>query len=156
MNVAGVTALEILDSRGNPTVSVTVVLDDGSMGTAAVPSGASTGAHEAAELRDGDARRYGGKGVLKAVGHVSGEIATALAGMDATDQRRIDRTLVELDGTPNKSRLGRERAAGCLAGRCARVRGICGTATIPLPWRSLCLSPARPDVQHPQWWQARA
>lgn len=129
MNVAGITALEILDSRGNPTVSVTVVLEDGSMGTAAVPSGASTGAHEAAELRDGDARRYGGKGVLKAVGHVSGEVASALAGMDATDQRRIDRTLVELDGTPNKSRLG---ANALLGVSLAVARAAAESAGLPL------------------------
>src|SRR5215470_9922902 len=97
---------EILDSRGNPTVEVDVVLDDGSQGRAAVPSGASTGAHEAIELRDGDKSRYQGKGVLKAVAAVNGEIFDALAGMDAEDQRGIDSTLIDLDGTKNKSRLG--------------------------------------------------
>ena len=94
---------EILDSRGNPTVEVDVVLEDGSLGRAAVPSGASTGAHEAVELRDGDKTRYGGKGVLKAVDAVNGEIFDALGGMDAEDQRQIDQTMIELDGTPNKA-----------------------------------------------------
>ncbi len=103
---------EILDSRGNPTVEVDVVLDDGSQGRAAVPSGASTGAHEAIELRDGDKARYQGKGVLKAVAAVNGEIFDALAGMDAEDQRGIDRTLIDLDGTKNKSRLGANAILG--------------------------------------------
>src|SRR5499426_2458464 len=94
---------EILDSRGNPTVEVDVVLEDGAMGRAAVPSGASTGAHEAIELRDGDKKRYLGKGVRKAVEAVNGEIFDALAGMDAEDQRRIDDALLKLDGTPNKA-----------------------------------------------------
>src|SRR5690606_6476881 len=97
---------EILDSRGNPTVEVDVTLEDGSVGRAAVPSGASTGAHEANELRDGDKGRYLGKGVLKAVDAVNGEIFDALSGMEAEDQRRIDAALISLDGTPNKSRLG--------------------------------------------------
>src|SRR5262245_55823938 len=97
---------EILDSRGNPTVEVDVVLEDGARGRAAVPSGASTGAHEAVELRDGDVTRYLGKGVTKAVEAVNGEIFDTLAGMDAEDQRHIDQTLIELDGTRNKGRLG--------------------------------------------------
>jgi enolase len=97
-------AREILDSRGNPTVEVDVLLEDGSLGRAAVPSGASTGAHEAVELRDGDKKRYLGKGVLKAVAAVNGEIFDACSAMDAEDQRRIDRTMIALDGTPNKSR----------------------------------------------------
>jgi enolase len=104
--IVDIFAREILDSRGNPTVEVDVLLEDGSMGRAAVPSGASTGAHEAAELRDGDTERYFGKGVLKAVDAVNGEIHQAIAGMDAEDQRRIDHALIELDGTENKSRLG--------------------------------------------------
>ena len=103
---------EILDSRGNPTVEVDVILEDGSMGRAAVPSGASTGAHEANELRDGDKKRYLGKGVLKAVDAVNGEIFDALAGFDAADQRRIDRVLIDLDGTPNKARLGANAILG--------------------------------------------
>ena len=103
---------EILDSRGNPTVEVDVVLEDGSQGRAGVPSGASTGAHEAIELRDGDKGRYLGKGVLKAVSAVNGEIFDALGGMDAEDQRRIDESLKALDGTPNKARLGANAILG--------------------------------------------
>ena len=97
---------EILDSRGNPTVEVDVLLEDGSFGRAAVPSGASTGAHEAVELRDGDKGRYLGKGVTKAVDAVNGEIADALLGMDAEDQAAVDAAMIALDGTANKSRLG--------------------------------------------------
>jgi len=103
---------EILDSRGNPTVEVDVVLEDGSRGRAAVPSGASTGAHEAVELRDGDKARYGGKGVRKAVDAVNGEIFDALGGMDAEAQTMIDETLITLDGTPNKGRLGANAILG--------------------------------------------
>jgi enolase len=103
---------EILDSRGNPTVEVDVVLEDGAHGRAAVPSGASTGAHEAIELRDGDKKRYLGKGVLKAVDAVNGEIFDALSGMDAEDQRRIDDALIKLDGTPSKGRLGANAILG--------------------------------------------
>jgi enolase len=103
---------EILDSRGNPTVEVDVVLEDGSMGRAAVPSGASTGAHEAVELRDGDKARYGGKGVRKAVDAVNGEIFDAIGGMDAEQQAKIDETMIALDGTPNKTRLGANAILG--------------------------------------------
>ena len=106
VTIAGVDALEVLDSRGNPTVEVDVVLEDGSVGRAAVPSGASTGAHEAHELRDGDPARYGGKGVLKAVAAVEGEIFETLSGLEAEDQAAIDAILIDLDGTENKSRLG--------------------------------------------------
>jgi enolase len=105
-------AREILDSRGNPTVEVDVTLEDGSMGRAAVPSGASTGAHEANEKRDGDAKRYKGKGVLEAVAAVNGELAEELVGFDATEQVGIDRTMIEMDGTPNKSRLGANAILG--------------------------------------------
>jgi enolase len=105
-------AREILDSRGNPTVEVEVVLETGSTGRAAVPSGASTGAHEAVELRDGDKKRYGGKGVRKAVANVQGEIFDALSGFDAEDQIHIDAALIELDGTQNKSRLGANAILG--------------------------------------------
>jgi enolase len=104
--IADIVAREILDSRGNPTVEVDVVLETGSMGRAAVPSGASTGAHEAAELRDGDTSRYGGKGVRIACDNAEGEILDAIGGMDATDQVRLDGIMIDLDGTPNKSRLG--------------------------------------------------
>ncbi|KAF0172018.1 MAG: enolase [Rhodobacteraceae bacterium] len=105
-------AREILDSRGNPTVEVDVLLESGAMGRAAVPSGASTGAHEANERRDGDANRYKGKGVLEAVAAVNGEIAEEIVGFDATEQVGIDRTMIELDGTPNKSRLGANAILG--------------------------------------------
>jgi len=105
-------AREILDSRGNPTVEVEVTLEDGRMARAGVPSGASTGVHEALELRDGDKGRFGGKGVLKAVEHVNTEIAAALTGKDATDQSGIDGTMIQLDGTTNKSRLGANALLG--------------------------------------------
>ncbi len=105
-------AREILDSRGNPTVEVDVVLESGAMGRAAVPSGASTGAHEAVERRDGDKARYMGKGVLEAVAAVNGELAEAIVGFDATEQVGIDRTMIELDGTANKGRLGANAILG--------------------------------------------
>lgn len=110
--ILDITAREILDSRGNPTIEVDVVLEDGAMGRAAVPSGASTGAHEAVELRDGDKSRYGGKGVQKAVYAVNGEIYDALVGLDATQQVEVDAILIDLDGTPNKSRLGANAILG--------------------------------------------
>ena len=103
---------EVLDSRGNPTVEVEVVLDDGSFGRAMVPSGASTGAFEAVELRDGDKGRYLGKGVTKAVDHVNKELADAVIGMDAFDQRAVDAALIEADGTPNKANLGANAILG--------------------------------------------
>ncbi len=118
---------EILDSRGNPTVEVDITLEDGSHGRAAVPSGASTGAHEAVELRDGDKSRYLGKGVLKAVAAVNGEIAEAVVGLDAEDQRRLDHELIALDGTPNKSRLGANAILGvslATAKAAAAARGL--------------------------------
>ena len=104
--IVDIIAREILDSRGNPTVEAEVVLDSGAVGRAAVPSGASTGAHEAVELRDGDKSRYNGKGVSKAVDNVEGEIFDALSGLDPSDQVKIDEIMIELDGTPNKARLG--------------------------------------------------
>ncbi len=110
--IIDITAREILDSRGNPTVEVDVTLEDGTLGRAAVPSGASTGAHEAVELRDGDKSRYGGKGVLGAVDAVNGEILEALAGVDATEQVAIDAAMIDLDGTPNKARLGANAILG--------------------------------------------
>jgi enolase len=110
--IAHVRARQILDSRGNPTVEVDVRLDDGSLGRAAVPSGASTGAHEAVELRDGDKNRWGGKGVEKAVANVNGEIAGLVAGRDAQDQAGLDRAVIELDGTENKGRLGANAILG--------------------------------------------
>ena len=122
-------ARQILDSRGNPTVEVDVILDDGSFGRAAVPSGASTGAHEAVELRDGDKDLWGGKGVGKAVDAVNGEIFDALSGMDAEDQRRIDEALIGLDGTANKSRLGANAILG-VSLACAKASAI--SAGLPL------------------------
>jgi len=122
-------AREILDSRGNPTVEAEVRLDDGTVGRAAVPSGASTGEHEAVELRDGDPKRYGGKGVLKAVNNVNGPIANALKGMDPRDQGEVDRVLIELDDTPNKSNLG---ANAMLAVSLAAARAAANSQRLPL------------------------
>ena len=112
LEIVDVLAREILDSRGNPTVEVEVTLDDGTVGRAAVPSGASTGIHEACELRDGDKSRYGGKGVTMAVENVNGEIAEAMVGLNVLDQVSIDKMLIELDGTPNKARLGANAILG--------------------------------------------
>jgi len=112
ISISGIKALEILDSRGNPTIAVSVHLESGFMGSASVPSGASTGENEAVELRDGDPARYGGKGVRKAVAHVEGEIAANLKGFDASRQADLDRRLIELDGTPNKARLGANAILG--------------------------------------------
>jgi enolase len=127
--IVDIIAREILDSRGNPTVEVDVVLEDGAQGRAAVPSGASTGAHEAVEKRDGDPKRYGGKGVLQAVDAVNGEIFDALCGSDAEDQRRIDRQLIDLDGTANKSRLG---ANAILGVSLAVAKAAAAAADLPL------------------------
>ncbi len=112
LKISSVHAREILDSRGNPTLEVDVTLEGGAAGRAAVPSGASTGEHEALELRDQDPKRYGGMGVLKAVGHVNGEIASAVKGLAADDQQAIDRKLIDLNGTPDKSRLGANAVLG--------------------------------------------
>src|SRR5713226_7389014 len=110
--IADIRAREILDSRGNPTVEVEVELDSGAMGRAAVPSGASTGAHEAVELRDGDKKRYGGKGVLKAVRNVNDTIREALVGRDANEQVLVDELMIKLDGTANKGKLGANAILG--------------------------------------------
>jgi enolase len=110
--IADIVAREILDSRGNPAIEVDVILDSGAMGRVAIPSGASTGAHEAVELRDGDKARYGGKGVQKAIANVEGEIFDMLSGLDATDQVKIDDMMIDLDGTPNKGRLGANAILG--------------------------------------------
>ncbi len=131
--ISHVHARQLLDSRGNPTLEVDVRLESGAFGRAAVPSGASTGEHEAVELRDGDPARYLGKGVSKAVANVNGEIARALAGVDAADQRALDRLLVELDGTPNKGRLGANAILGCSL---AAARAAAADAGQPL-FRSL-------------------
>ena len=110
--IRNIIAREILDSRGNPTIEVDVRLEGGALGRAAIPSGASTGEHEAWELRDGDKMRFGGKGVKKAVANVNDKIAPALKGWDACDQRKIDNKLIELDGTPNKKNLGANALLG--------------------------------------------
>ena len=139
---------EILDSRGNPTVEVDVLLEDGSFGRAAVPSGASTGAHEAVELRDGDKGRYLGKGVTKAVAAVNGEIAETLIGLDAEDQREIDMAMIDLDGTPNKGRLGANAILGvslAAAKAAADARGLplyryvggVSARTLPVPMMNI-------------------
>ena len=148
-------AREILDSRGNPTIEVDVILADGSVGRAAVPSGASTGVNEAVELRDGDKARFGGKGVLKAVENVPETIAPALLGEDAADQAAIDAALIELDGTPNKGNLGANAILG-VSLACAHA----ASAAHDLPlYRYLggvgARDPARPVLQHPQRRQAR-
>jgi enolase len=127
--IVDIVAREILDSRGNPTVEVDVTLEDGSLGRAAVPSGASTGAHEAVELRDGDKSRYLGKGVLKAVESVNREIYDAIGGMDAEDQVKIDQTMIDLDGTPNKARLG---ANAILGVSLAVAKAAAQAANLPL------------------------
>ena len=149
-------AREILDSRGNPTVEVEALLSGGAVGRAGVPSGASTGEREAIELRDGDPKRYGGKGVLKAVGHVNGEIAEELKGADARDQALVDRILVELDGTPNKSRLGANAILGvslAIARAAAEASGLplyrylggAGGLTLPVPMMNLVNGGAHAD-----------
>ena len=139
---------EILDSRGNPTVEVDVLLEDGSFGRAAVPSGASTGAHEAVELRDGEKSRYLGKGVIKAVAAVNGDIADALIGLDAEDQRELDMAMIDLDGTANKSRLGANAILGvslAAAKAAADARGLplyryvggVSARTLPVPMMNI-------------------
>ncbi len=143
-----VTAREILDSRGNPTIQVEVTLMGGARGVAAVPSGASTGAHEAVELRDGDKKRYGGKGVLQAVAHVEDTINDALAGLDATDQALLDEVMIGLDGTPNKSKLGANAILGvslAVAHAAAQAQeqplyrylGGVGARTLPVPMMNI-------------------
>ncbi|HET6846762.1 MAG TPA: phosphopyruvate hydratase [Anaerolineales bacterium] len=127
--IESIHAREILDSRGNPTVEVEVKLSGGAFGRAAVPSGASTGVHEALELRDGDKKRYGGKGVLKAVENVNGPIAKALAGSDASNQAAVDKTMLDLDGTPNKSKFG---ANAILGVSMAVARAAANAAGVPL------------------------
>jgi enolase len=139
---------EILDSRGNPTVEVDVLLEDGSFGRAAVPSGASTGAHEAVELRDGDNSRYLGKGVTKAVAAINGDITEALLGLEAEDQREVDMAMIDLDGTPNKARLGANAILGvslAVAKAAADARGLplyryvggVSARTLPVPMMNI-------------------
>jgi enolase len=154
--IVNVVGREILDSRGNPTVEADVYLADGSMGRAAVPSGASTGEHEAVELRDGDKARYLGKGALKAAGHISGEIADALEGKDATEQAEIDSAMITLDGTDNKARLGANAilavslataraAADCLMMPLYRYLGGVGACVLPVPMMNIVNGGAHAD-----------
>ncbi|MFC7052821.1 phosphopyruvate hydratase [Hansschlegelia quercus] len=154
--IVDIVAREILDSRGNPTVEVDVTLEDGSFGRAAVPSGASTGAHEAVELRDGDTSRYGGKGVTKAVDAVNGEIFDAIGGFEAEYQVKIDETMIELDGTPNKARLGANAILGvslAVAKAAAEAAGqplyryVGGTSarTLPVPMMNIVNGGAHAD-----------
>ena len=154
--IAKVIGREILDSRGNPTVEADVYLADGSMGRAAVPSGASTGEHEAVELRDGDAARYMGKGTLKAAAHINGEIANALRGKDAMQQAMIDSTMRDLDGTPNKGRLGANAilAVSMAVARASahsqraplfRYLGGAGACTLPVPMMNIINGGAHAD-----------
>src|SRR5205807_9119551 len=131
--IVDVIAREILDSRGNPTIEADVVLESGISGRAAVPSGASTGSKEAIELRDGEAARYGGRGVQKAVEHVNTQLCEAMIGLDASEQAFIDRTMIELDGSENKGRLG---ANAILAVSCAVAKAAAEESTLPL-YRSL-------------------
>src|SRR5882724_6250246 len=154
--IVDIHAREILDSRGNPTVEVDVRLESGAFGRAAVPSGASTGTHEAVELRDGDKKRYGGKGVLRALEAVNGEIFDVLSGLDAEDQAKIDQTMITLDGTPNKSRLGANailgaslavaKAAAAQAGLpLYRYVGGAGARTLPVPQMNIVNGGAHAD-----------
>ncbi len=154
--ITGIRGREILDSRGNPTVEVDVSLADGAFGRAAVPSGASTGAHEAIELRDDDAARYGGKGVLKAVGAVNGALADALMGLDAGDQLKLDQAMIELDGTANKARLGANAILGVslAAAKAAaasahqplyRYLGGANARTLPVPLMNIVNGGAHAD-----------
>jgi enolase len=156
--IVDIHAREILDSRGNPTVEVDARLESGAFGRAAVPSGASTGTHEAVELRDGDKKRYGGKGVLRAIEAVNGEIIDVLSGLDAEDQTKIDRTMITLDGTPNKSRLGANailgaslavaKAAASEAGLpLYRYVGGAGARTLPVPLMNIVNGGAHADNQ---------
>src|SRR5579871_3857202 len=133
LTIQNVRAMEILDSRGNPTVSVTVELSDGTRATAQVPSGASTGKHEAVELRDGDPNRYAGKGVLRPVANVNNVLGPAIRGMNAEDQASLDSRLIEIDGTPDKSRLGANALVGT---SCAVARAVARARKLPL-WKSL-------------------
>jgi enolase 1/2/3 len=147
VKIQSVHGREILDSRGNPTVEVDVVVEGGAFGRAAVPSGASTGQREALELRDGDKRRYLGKGVTKAVGHVNGEIAAALAGREA-DQRAIDRLLIDLDGTPNKGRLGANAILG-VSMALARASAQAAQVSLHAHLRRLYAGAAEPSLPVP-------
>jgi enolase len=142
--IRSVVAREILDSRGNPTVEVDVVLENGIVGRAAIPSGASTGEREAVELRDGDKKRFGGKGVLRAVKNVEKTIAPAVVGMAPTDQLALDRRMIDLDGTPNKEKLGANAILGVSIAACkaaATLTGLPGSGIWAGRPRTFCRFP---------------
>ena len=138
--IQNIIAREILDSRGNPTVEVDVILENGVLGRASVPSGASTGIYEACELRDGDKSRYLGKGVSQAVANVNGEIAGALKGKNVLDQAELDRIMIELDGTPNKSRLGANAILGVSLAAAKAAANALGISLSPTPSATSSLS----------------
>jgi len=144
-------AREILDSRGNPTVEVDVILEDGTLGRAAVPSGASTGAHEAGEKRDGDKGRYGGKGVLDAVDNVNKAIQNEILGMDVRSQRQIDNLMIELDGTDNKGSLGANAILGVSLAFAKAAADSLSVTALSLCWRDLCACSAGANDEHHQW-----
>src|SRR5581483_10367418 len=184
MQIKAIQAREILDSRGNPTIEVETTLIDGTSARAAVPSGASTGGHEAVELRDGDPNRYGGKGVLRAVANVNETIAPRLVGIDCCEQESIDETLIALDGTPNKSRLGANAILGvslavstsrsswsCRSARPASARRCAGEPRSITPWAVCWRAAAWPPTsamraasprrclatrKPPSWWCKRS
>ena len=149
--IVDIFAREILDSRGNPTVEVDVILEDGTLGRAAVPSGASTGAHEAVEKRDGDPKRYKGKGVLDAVSNVNGEIAETLVGFDATDQQAIDAAMIELDGTENKSRLGANAILGVSLATAKAAADYSEAAPLSLCGRNTGTHSSSANDEYYQW-----
>jgi len=151
-NISEIRGRQVLDSRGNPTVEAEVWLQDGTVGRAIVPSGASTGEHEAVELRDDDKTTYVGKGVLKAVENVNGEIADALANFDAADQRSIDQKMIELDGTERPP--WRERNPCRLPGGSACCVNLLRASAVPLSWRRRREHSAHADDEHPQWRRA--
>ena len=147
-HIASVYAMEILDSRGNPTLEAIVTTQNGVQGRASVPSGASTGVHEAVELRDGDKKRYFGKGVLNAVHHVNTEIANLVIGKDIFDQKNIDEAMIEADGTANKSRFGANAILGVSLAVC---KAAAASKKMPLYRYLGGRSPSLPHDEHPQW-----
>ncbi len=155
MEIVQVIGREILDSRGNPTVEADVLLADGTLGRAAVPSGASTGEHEAVELRDNDPKRYLGKGTRKAVANILKKIAPAVVGMEAENQSAIDHAMIALDGTPNKAKLGANAILAVSMATARAAAAIPADASVSLPRRRLGEPAARSADEHSQRWRAR-
>ncbi len=153
LEIEEVKALEVLDSRGNPTVQVEVMLEDGSYGVAMVPSGASTGSFEAVELRDGDSSRYLGKGVLKAVENVNTIIREKIVGMNAYDQAKLDKTLIELDGTENKAKLGANATLGVSLAVAKAAAASCRNGTLSIYWRTKCQNTSNSNDEYYEWWE---